>query len=141
MADVTYEVLVGGDATGPLVVLEQPLSFWGGFDPVSGEVIDAGHPQLSQSLTGKVVAMPTGRGSSSSSSVLAEAMRRGSAPAAFILTTSDPILVIGSLVGRHLYGTSCPVLVGPTPGDPPVEVAIVGGTVSVADNHPPDKVG
>lgn len=101
-----------GTASGPLVVLDDGLSFWGGFDPNRGIVIDVSHPQRGVSLAGKVVFMPHGRGSSSSSSVLAEAMRLGTAPAGIVLGEPDSILVIGSLVARWLYGVECPIYVG-----------------------------
>ncbi len=55
--------------------------------------------------------MPSGRGSSSSSSVLAEAIRAGTAPAGIILLEPDGILVLGALVARELYGRSIPVIV------------------------------
>ncbi len=94
-----------GEATGEVVVLDAPLSFWGGFDPHSGLVIDGHHPQHGANLTGTVLVMPSGRGSSSSSSVLAEAIRLGTAPAAILLGEDDPIVVLGALVARELYGT------------------------------------
>jgi hypothetical protein len=55
--------------------------------------------------------MPGGRGSSSSSSVLAEAIRAGTAPAAIVLTDPDPIIALGALVARELYGVSIPIVV------------------------------
>ena len=102
--------LVGGAAAGEIVRLE-PLSFWGGFDPVTGCVCEPSHPQFGTSLSGKVAVMRTGRGSSSSSSVLAEAVRAGTAPAAVVLREIDPILATGALVARELYGRACPVVV------------------------------
>jgi hypothetical protein len=66
-------------------------------------------------MTGAIVAMPHGRGSSSSSSVLAEALRIGTGPAGFILATPDSILVVGSLVAGRLYGKSCPIVCGSVP--------------------------
>jgi hypothetical protein len=112
-----WSVLVAGEAQGEGLVLAEPLSLWGGFDSETGLVIDVSHEQLGVSLTDRIVVMPHGRGSSSSSAVLAEAMRRGTAPAGFVLSEPDPILVIGSLVGEHLYGVSCPIVVsdGPAP--------------------------
>ncbi len=110
-----HRVLVPGRASGPLLVLEEPLSLWGGLDPDTGVVIDRLHPQCGASLRGHIVAMPHGRGSSSSSSVLAEALRLGSAPAGFILSEPDGILVIGALVAHRLYGVECPILCGPAP--------------------------
>lgn len=104
--------LVEGRAIGELLVLDEGLSLWGGFDPVSGQVIDESHPQRGVVLTGRVVYMPHARGSSSSSSVLAEAMRLGSAPAGIVLGEPDSILVVGSLVARRLYDVQCPIYVG-----------------------------
>lgn len=100
-------------AVGRALVLDEPLSLWGGMDPATGELIDAHHPQRGASLAGRVVVMPSGRGSSSSASVLAEAVRAGVAPAAILLAEPDLILSIGSAVAEELYGTSVPVLVLP----------------------------
>jgi len=95
------------------LVLTEPLSLWGGMDPASGELIDAHHPQLGANLAGRVVVMRSGRGSSSSSSVLAEAARAGTAPAAILLGEPDLILSIGSAVAEELYGVRVPVVVLP----------------------------
>jgi len=99
------------DVIGRALVLDEGLSLWGGMDPASGELIDAHHPQRGAVLTGRIVIMPSGRGSSSSASVLAEAVRAGTAPAAFLLEEPDLILAIGSAVARELYGVVVPVLV------------------------------
>jgi len=53
--------------------------------------------------------MPSGRGSSSASSVLAEAIRLGTAPAAILLGAPDPIIAVGAIVARRLYGKVCPL--------------------------------
>jgi predicted aconitase with swiveling domain len=96
---------------GAALVLSEPLSLWGGMDPASGELIDAHHPQRGASLAGRVVVMPSGRGSSSSASVLAEAARAGTAPAAILLAEPDLILAIGALVADELYGVRIPIVV------------------------------
>lgn len=103
--------LVPGVAEGEVVRLDQGLSFWGGYDPEQGKIIDRSHPQRGRSLVGKIVVMPQGRGSSSASSVLAESLRLGTGPAAIVLGEPDSILVIGSLVARLLYGVECPIFV------------------------------
>ncbi len=100
--------LVRGEARGT-VFATLPLSFWGGYDPASGRVIDRSHPALGATLTGAILVMPTGRGSSSSSAVLAEAIRLGTAPAGIVLSEPDPILVVGALVASRLYGRTCPI--------------------------------
>lgn len=108
--DLTGRMLAPGRARGEVLVLEEPLSFWGGMDPGSGQVVDRHHPQAGASLAGRVVAMPSGRGSSSSSSVLAEAIRAGTAPAAVILVEPDVIVALGSIVAAELYGVEVPVV-------------------------------
>jgi predicted aconitase with swiveling domain len=109
-------VLADGAAEGLALRLDEPLSLWGGVDPGSGEVIDARHPQRGSSIMGRVLVMPSVRGSSSSSSVLAEAVRAGSAPAAILLGAPDLILAVGAAVAEELYGIRLPVLVL-EPGD------------------------
>ncbi len=101
------------EVRGRALVLDEPLSLWGGMDPATGELIDAHHPQRGASLAGRVVVMASGRGSSSSASVLAEAVRAGVAPAAILLAEPDLILAIGSTVAEELYGRTVPVLVLP----------------------------
>jgi predicted aconitase with swiveling domain len=104
-------VLAPGSATGPAVILAAPLSLWGGFDPATGRLVDPHHPQHGAELAGKVVVMPSARGSSSSSSVLAEAARAGTAPAAVVMGEPDHILAIGAAVAEELYGVQVPVVV------------------------------
>jgi predicted aconitase with swiveling domain len=96
--------VVPGDSAGPVRNLERPLSFWGGVDPQTGRVTDVHHPQHGLVLTGRVVVMPAGRGSSSSSSALLECVRAGTAPAALLMHHVDPILPVGAAVAIELYG-------------------------------------
>lgn len=100
-----------GAGAGEALVLEAPLSFWGGVDPGTGRVIDRHHPQAGEVVSGRVLVMPAGRGSSSSSSVLAEAIRAGTGPAAVVLREADPIVALGALVAAELYGVRVPVVV------------------------------
>lgn len=111
--DQTYrgQTLVAGHAAGPILRLTQPLSFWGGMDVATGRIIDQHHPQVGRSLTGAILLMPAGRGSSSSSSVLAEAIYAGTAPAAIILSERDVIVALGAMVAKELYGLDCPIVV------------------------------
>ena len=108
-------VLHAGTAEGALTILDEPLSLWGGFDIESGRVIDGSHPQHGERLAGRIVFMPHGKGSSSSSSVLAEAIRVGTAPAGIVLDEPDHILLVGALVASRLYGKSIPLVVAPRP--------------------------
>jgi predicted aconitase with swiveling domain len=110
MAELTGRVLVAGTGSGEALVLDEPLSFWGGFDAEDGRVIEDRHPQAGLSLAGRVVVMPGGRGSSSSSSVLAEGLRRGTGPVALLLAEADEIIVLGALVANLLDGSAFPVV-------------------------------
>ena len=104
-------VLVAGNGAGRVLRLEEPLSFWGGVDPLSGRIIDRRHTRCGESVAGRVLVLPYGRGSSSSSSVLLEGVRVGTAPAAVVLRELDGILALGAAVARELYEQSPPVLV------------------------------
>lgn len=103
--------LVAGAAAGDVLVLTEALSLWGGLDPATGAIVDRRHPQRGESVTGRVLVMPHGRGSSSAASVLAEALRAGTGPAAIVLRQPDGILVVGALVAGELYGATCPIVV------------------------------
>jgi predicted aconitase with swiveling domain len=112
--DLRGRTLAPGRARGKVLVLAEPLSFWGGMDPDTGRIVDMRHPQTGASVAGAVVAMRSGRGSSSSSSVLAEAIRAGTAPAGVILVEPDVIVALGSIVAAELYGTEMPVVSVPS---------------------------
>ena len=99
-----------GTATGEPIRLTAPLSFWGGTDE-HGRIVDAHHPQCGAVLTGRILLMESGRGSSSASSVLAEQIRARTAPAAIILARPDPIIPLGALVAAELYNLNLPVVV------------------------------
>lgn len=133
-AELAARPLLAGEAAGPALVLEAPLSLWGGLDPHTGRVSDHHHPQFGATVTGRVLVMPAGRGSSSSSSVLAEAVRLGTAPLAILLAEPDEILVLGALVAEELYGRTCPILVLPqAAGGAAPAGRIVGGAIATGD--------
>lgn len=102
--------IVAGTADGAAVVTDVPLSFWGGFDPATGEVIDRRHPLSGRIVSGTVLVFPHGRGSCSASGVLLEAIRNGTAPAAIVVTRVDPIVGLGAILAEELYGQTMPVV-------------------------------
>jgi uncharacterized protein len=104
-------MLVEGSAAGPALVLDEPLSLWGGLDPVTGRIVETGHPHRGEVVTGRILVMPSGRGSSSSATVLAEVIRAGTAPAGIVLGEPDEIIAIGALAAAELYGLAIPVVV------------------------------
>ena len=108
---ITARGYAEGEGAGPALVLAEPLRFWGGVDAETGRIIDQSHPDLGRVITGCILVMPGARGSSSSSSVFAESIRRGTGPLGIILSVPDPILTVGALVAHSLYGLRCPVVV------------------------------
>jgi predicted aconitase with swiveling domain len=103
-------VLNPGEADGTAVVLGEPLSFWGGFDPLSGRVIDCHHPEAGTELAGKVLVLPESRGSAGTPACVAEAIRRGTAPLAIVLAKADANIAAGAMVAAELYGREVPVV-------------------------------
>jgi predicted aconitase/predicted aconitase with swiveling domain len=102
--------LVAGSAQGELLYADVGLSFWGGVEPFTGEVIDRHHPLSGQIITGRVLAIPSGRGSCTGSSVLLELILNGHAPAALVFERVEDILTLGVLVAEQMFGHSIPVI-------------------------------
>lgn len=105
------EVVVAANGRGLALVTDEPLSFWGGLDPRTGEVIDRHHPLAGKFVGGRVLILPHGRGSCSASGVLLEAIVNGVGPAAIITTKPDPIIALGSILADELYRRPVPVVV------------------------------
>jgi predicted aconitase with swiveling domain len=102
--------LVAGTAEGELMVSTEPLSFWGGYDQETGEVIDRHHPLSGKVAAGRVMALPGSRGSSTTTAVLLEAIHSGVAPAALLVTLQDTYFALASIVSDELFGRSIPVV-------------------------------
>lgn len=107
---VQGRAVVAGAAQGDLLVSGEALSLWGGYDARSGEIIDRRHPLSGQVASGKILALPASRGSSTTTAVLLEALRNGSAPAALITRGVDSFFALASLVAEELYGSGLPVV-------------------------------
>ncbi len=103
-------ILNGGSAQGPTLVLTEPVSFWGAYDPRSGRIVDTHHPQSGTYLGGHILLLPETRGSGGTPGGIAEAIRRGTAPLGIILMVPDINLAVGAAVAARLYGRQCPVL-------------------------------
>ena len=108
---IKARVLHSGEARGDVLVLDEPLSFWGGFDPVSGRILDRHHPQAGLSVTGKIIVMPASRGSAGTPAGVAESIRLKTGPGAIVLRRRDVNIAVGALVACELYGQCVPVLV------------------------------
>ncbi len=103
--------LIAGEAAGTVLASGEPISFWGGYDAATGEIIDRRHPLSGARAAGCVLAVPFTRGSSTSAQVLLEAVRTGTAPAAIVLAQVDSFVALSSIVADELYRRPIPVVV------------------------------
>lgn len=111
MADVIQGVpVVKGEAQGLTLVTNEPLSFWGGYDHRTGEITDRRHPLSGQNATGRILVVPFTRGSSTTTAVLLEAIKSGTAPAAIITTGVDSFFALASIVADEMYGKPIPII-------------------------------
>ncbi|HVG47685.1 MAG TPA: DUF126 domain-containing protein, partial [Rubellimicrobium sp.] len=102
--------IIPSEAEGDVIACEEGLSFWGGVDPATGQVIDAHHPLHGQTLAGAVLAIPTSRGSCTGSGVLLELALNGHAPSALAFRDAEDVLTLGALIAARLFGRTIPVL-------------------------------
>jgi predicted aconitase with swiveling domain len=102
--------IVAGAAEGEALVTHAPLSFWGGYDFHTGTIIDKHHPLAGVCAAGRVLAVPFTKGSSTTTAVLLEAVRAGTAPAAILTTGVDSFFALASIVAGVMYGKSFPVV-------------------------------
>jgi predicted aconitase with swiveling domain len=104
------QVVIGGQAQGAALVSSEPLSFWGGYDWKTGEIIDRRHPLSGSIAAGRILAVPFTRGSSTTTAVLLEAIRAGTAPAAILTTEADFFFALASVVADELYAKPLPLV-------------------------------
>lgn len=109
--DFKAEVLNPGEAVAQAMVLDESLSFWGGFDAQTGVIVDQHHPQKGSCVAGRFLVLPESRGSAGTPAGIAEAIRGGVGPAAIALGKADVNVAVGAMVAAALYGVEIPVLV------------------------------
>jgi predicted aconitase with swiveling domain len=107
---IAGRAIVAGEAEGAALVTHDALSFWGGYDFTTGDIIDKHHPLAGVHAAGTILAVPFSKGSSTTTAVLLEAVRAGTAPAAIVTTGTDPFFALASIVAAEMYGKSFPVI-------------------------------
>ena len=107
---IAGRAIVAGEAEGEALVTDESLSFWGGYDFKTGEIIDRHHPLRGVNAAGRILAVPFSKGSSTTTAVLLEAVRAGTAPAAIVTTGVDSFFALASIVADVMYGKSFPVV-------------------------------
>ncbi|HNS62290.1 MAG TPA: DUF126 domain-containing protein [Anaerolineales bacterium] len=101
---------IAGSAKGIALVSREPLSFWGGYDWKTGEIIDRRHPLSGEIAKGKILAIPFTRGSSTTTAVLLESIRAETAPAGIITTATDFFFALASVVADEMYSKPIPLV-------------------------------
>ena len=92
--------IVSGQAEGLALVSDKPIGFLGGVDPDTGLVIEKQHPLEGQSVAGRVLVFPCGKGSTVGSYTIYRLAKAGLAPAAIINAASEPIVAVGALIAK-----------------------------------------
>ena len=89
-----------GQTKGDALVSKMGISFYGGVDPDTGIVVEAGHDLEGQSIAGKILVFPTGKGSTVGSYVLYRLKKNGHAPAAIINADCETITAVGCIISE-----------------------------------------
>ena len=109
--EMQLEVVIEGAVTGMVLGSAEPLSFWGGYDHTTGNIIDKRHPLAGECAAGRILALPHTRGSSTTTAVLLEAVKAETAPAAIISTARDTFFTLASVVADEMYAKPIPIFV------------------------------
>lgn len=102
--------ILSGTAEGAVLATTEPLSFWGGVDPATGQVIDVHHPLFGQNMAGRLLVMPGTRGSCTGSGVLLDMALNGKAPAALVFCEPEDVVTLGAMIAAEMFGKPLPVL-------------------------------
>lgn len=89
-----------GRAEGQALVSRMAISFFGGVDPDTGLVVERGHELEGQSVAGKILAFPTGKGSTVGSYTLYRLKHNGLAPAAIVNAECETITAVGCIIAE-----------------------------------------
>ena len=115
MAQLTFsgKPVLAGEAVGEILASLEPLSFWGGYNWETGEITDRHHSLSGARGSGRILAIPFSRGSSTTTAVLLEAIRAGTAPKAILTVTNDFFFALASVVASELYNQTLPIVALP----------------------------
>jgi hypothetical protein len=89
-----------GTAEGQALVTKDGISFYGGVDPDTGEVVEVGHELEGQTVSGKILVFPSGKGSTVGSYTMYRMMKNNKAPAAIVNSEIDTIIAVGCIISE-----------------------------------------
>ena len=100
MEQLKGRIIYKGKAEGEALVTTMPISFYGGVDPNTGIVLEKGHELQGQSVRGKILVFPQGKGSTVGSYTLYRMKKNGTAPAAMINKETETIVAVGAIISE-----------------------------------------
>jgi uncharacterized protein len=100
MEQLEGRIIYKGKAEGQALVTTQPISFYGGVDPNTGIVLEKGHELQGQSVKGKILVFPQGKGSTVGSYTLYRMKKNGTAPAGMINKECETIIAVGAIISE-----------------------------------------
>jgi len=100
MEQLKGRIIYKGKAEGEALVTEMPISFYGGVDPNTGVVIEKGHQLNGQSVKGKILVFPQGKGSTVGSYTLYRMKKNGASPAGMINKECETIIAVGAIISE-----------------------------------------
>jgi predicted aconitase with swiveling domain len=93
-------IISKGSGEGEALATSQPISFYGGVDPNTGEIIEKGHELQGKSVKGKILVFPTGKGSTVGSYTLYRMKKNGMAPAGIINKECETVVAVGAIISE-----------------------------------------
>jgi hypothetical protein len=100
MEQLKGRIIYKGKAEGEALVTSMPISFYGGVDPNTGIVLEKGHELNGQSLKGKILVFPQGKGSTVGSYTLYRMKKNGTAPAGMVNKETETIVAVGAIISE-----------------------------------------
>ncbi len=93
-------IIYKGKVDGRALVTSQGISFFGGVDPDTGLIVERDHELEGQSIAGKILVFPTGKGSTVGSYTLYRLKYNGLAPSAIINAVCETITAVGCIIAE-----------------------------------------
>ncbi|MFH1835322.1 MAG: DUF126 domain-containing protein [Methanobacteriota archaeon] len=96
--EFTGRVINKGKASGEALVTEDPISFYGGVDPETGVITDKDNSLNGQSISGKILVFPYGKGSTVAPYTIYQLAKAGKGPLAMINRDVETIVAVGCII-------------------------------------------
>ena len=93
-------IIFKGVAEGEAIVTSQPISFYGGVDPNTSEIIEKGHELQGKNVKGKILVFPNGKGSTVGSYTMYRMKKNGMTPVGIINAECETVVAVGAIISE-----------------------------------------